>query len=62
MHIIIVSVTVSSIKIQLLMILKNGLLTELEKNKKINSQKGNKIFGVGPVLGVLVGARQTKFF
>ena len=41
----------SSIKIQLLMILKKGLLTELEKkikNKnKQDSQKGNKIFWVG---------------
>ena len=35
MHIITVSVTVSLIKIQRLMILKKGLLTELEKNKKI---------------------------
>ena len=33
MHIISVSVTVSLIKIQLLMILKKGLLTELEKKK-----------------------------
>ena len=34
------------------MILKNGLLTELEKNNnKKNSQKGNNIFWVGPVLG-----------
>ena len=36
------------------MILKKGLLTELEKNKKIkkkDSQKDNNIFGVGPVLG-----------
>ena len=32
------------------MILKKGLLTELEKKKiiKKNSQKGSKIFGVGP--------------
>ena len=42
MLIITVSVTVSSIKIQLLMILKKGLLTELEKKlkKKKDSQKG----------------------
>ena len=33
MHTITVSVTVSIIKIQRLMILKKGLLTELEKNK-----------------------------
>ena len=34
------------------MILKKGLLTELEKNKKIkkDSQKDNKFFWVGPVL------------
>ena len=35
------------------MILKKGLLTELEKNKKFKkkySQKDNNIFGVGPVL------------
>ena len=51
MHIIIVSVTVSLIKIQLLMILKKGLLTELKKIKKKNSQKGNNIFFGGPVLG-----------
>ena len=34
MHIITVSVTVSLIKIQLLMVLKKGLLTELENNNK----------------------------
>ena len=39
MHIIIVSVTVSLIKIQRLMILRKGLLTELEKNKKIKKKK-----------------------
>ena len=54
MHIIIVSVTVSLIKIQRLMILRKGLLTELEKNKKKkkkkDSQKDNNIFCVGPVL------------
>ena len=35
------------------MILKKGLLTELEKNfkKKKDSQKGSEYFGVGPVLG-----------
>ena len=48
MHIITVSVAVSLTKIQLLMILKKGLLTELEKKK--DSQKGNN-FLVGPVLG-----------
>ena len=41
MHIITVSVTGSLIKIQLLMILKKGLLTELEKK---TSQKGNLQF------------------
>ena len=55
MHIITVSVTVSLIKIQLLMILEKGWLTELEKNykkkKKKDSQKGNNFWGVGPVLG-----------
>ena len=52
MHIITVSVTVSLIKIQHLMILKKGLLTDLEKkNKKKDSQKDNNIFWVGPVLG-----------
>ena len=40
MHIITVSVTVSLIKIQRLMILKKGLLTELERKKK-DSQKDN---------------------
>ena len=46
MHIITISVTVSLIKIQRLMILKKGLLTELEKNKKKkDSQKDNNIFG-----------------
>ena len=53
MHIIKVSVTVSLIKIQRLMILRKGLLTELEKSKKIkkkDSQKDNNIFWVGPVL------------
>ena len=34
MHIITVSVTVSLIRIQRLMLLKKGLLTELEKTKK----------------------------
>ena len=34
MHIITVSVTVSLIKIQLLMVLKKGLLTELENNNR----------------------------
>ena len=38
----------SSIKIQLLIILKKILLTELEKNKQ--SQKGNIFWGVVPVL------------
>ena len=53
MHIITVFVTVSLIKIQRLMILKKGLLTELEKKnkKKIDSQKDNNIFWVGLVLG-----------
>ena len=50
-----------NIKIQFLMILKMSLLTELEKNNK-DSQKGNKFFGVGPVLGGKVGARQTNIF
>ena len=47
MLIITVSVTVSSIKIQLLMILKKGLLTESEKfkKKKKDSQKGYFFFG-----------------
>ena len=50
MHIITVSVTVFFlIKIQLLMILKKGLLSELEREEK-SSQKCN-IFWVGPVLG-----------
>ena len=49
MHIITVSVTFLQ-KIQLLMILKKSLLTELEKKIKKHSQKGN-FFGVGPVLG-----------
>ena len=47
MHIITVSVTVSIIKIQLLMILRKGLLTEVEENKKKKikkSQKGNIFF------------------
>ena len=35
----------SSIKIQLLMILKKGLLTEVETKLRKNSQKGNKILG-----------------
>ena len=64
MHIITVSVTVSLIKIQLLTILKKGLLTELEKilkNKK-DSQKGNIFLGVGPLLGGKVGAWQTNIF
>ena len=40
MHIITVSVTVSSIKIQLLMILKKGLqLTELEKKKRFSEKQ-----------------------
>ena len=41
------------------MVFKKGLLTELEKK---DSQKGNKIFWVGPVLGGEVGARQTNIF
>ena len=49
MHIITVSVTVSLIKIQLLLILKKGLLTELERKKK-GSQKGNNFFWVWPAL------------
>ena len=59
MHIITVSVTVSLIIIQLLMILKKGLLTELEGKKKILRKA---IFLVGPVLGGLVGAQQTNLF
>ena len=54
MHIIIVSVQVSLIKIQLLMILKKSLLKELEKikkKKKKDPQKCNNFLGVGPVLG-----------
>ena len=53
MHIITVSVTVSLLKIQRLMNIKKGLLTELEKNKKIkknDSQKEDNIFWVVPVL------------
>ena len=46
------------------MILKKGLLTELEKNKKNKkySQKGNNFFGVRPVFGGYVGAWQTNIF
>ena len=52
----------SSIKIQLLTILKTSLLIELEKIKKNkDSQKGN-FFLEGPVLGGKVGARQTNIF
>ena len=51
MHIITVSVTVSLIKIQRLMILKKGLLTELERKKKILRKTIHNIFWVGPVLG-----------
>ena len=42
------------------MILKKGLLTELEKKK--DSKKGNNFFWVGPVLGGSVGAWQTNIF
>ena len=51
MHIITIYVTF--LKIQLLMILKKSLLTELEKNiqKKILRKAILNIFGVGPVLG-----------
>ena len=47
MHMITVSVTVSLIKLQLLMILKKGLLTELEKNlkKKKILRKAIQFFG-----------------
>ena len=41
MHIITVSVTVSLIQIQLLMILKKGLLTELRENLKKRSGDKN---------------------
>ena len=43
----------SSIKIQLLMILKKGLLTELEREreKKMIHRKAIIFWGVGPVLG-----------
>ena len=43
------------------MILKKGLLTELEKKKqkKQDSQKDNNIFWVGPVFG---GALKTNIF
>ena len=44
MHIITVSVTVSLIKIEILMILKKGLLTELEKNKKKKNKKDSQYF------------------
>ena len=44
MHIITVSVTVSLIKIEILMILKKGLLTELEKNKKKKNKKGSQYY------------------
>ena len=43
MHIITASVTVSIIKIQLLMILKKGLLTELEKNLKRRFSEGSSL-------------------
>ena len=50
----------SSIKI---MILKKYLLTAFrEKLKKKILRKAIKSFWIGPVLGGLVGARQTKFF
>ena len=49
MHIITVSVAVSLIKIQHLMILKKGLLKQ--KKLKKDSQKDNNFFWVGPVLG-----------
>ena len=44
------------------MILKKGLLTELEKNKKKDSQQGNIIFWVGSVFGGYVGALQANIF
>ena len=51
MHIIAVC-NLSSIKIQFLMILNKGLLTELDKNlKKKILRKTNNFFWVGPVLG-----------
>ena len=56
MHIITVSVTVSLIKIQRLMILKKVFFYNRIREKQINlkkkdSQKDNNIFWVGPVLG-----------
>ena len=45
MHIITVSVTVSLIKIQRLMILKKGLLTELEKKKRFSERQYIAFFG-----------------
>ena len=48
MHIITVSVTVSLIIIQLLMILNKGLLTELEGKKRFSERQ---FFLVGPVFG-----------
>ena len=49
MHIVTVSVTVSLTKIQ--MILKKGLLTELEKiNEKKRSSERQYFLGVRPVL------------
>ena len=54
MHIITVSViTFLQLKCSFLMCLKKGLFTEIEKKKKEikDSQKGNKIFWVGPIMG-----------
>ena len=61
MRIITVSVTVSLIKIQLLMIVKKGVFNRIRERKK-DSPIGINIFGKGPVLGGYVGARQTNNF
>ena len=54
-----VSVTVSLIKIQLLMILKKWLLTELKKNKK--KSKGNAFFFGRACLLIRLNGRCNKF-
>ena len=61
MHMITVSVTVSLIEIQLLVILKKGLLTELEKKQKRFSER-QYFFGGRACFGWVARNTANNFF
>ena len=42
--------------------LEDEFVNRIRRKNDKDSQKGNKFFGVGPVLGGKVGARQTNIF